>query len=281
MPELPEVETVRKGLLHLVQDKRINEVIVRWPKIVEVPTIDEFCQNLIGERIETVQRRGKFLLFKLTHFDLISHLRMEGKYEYFPEEELSPIDKHTHVIFKFTDGSQLHYNDVRKFGRMVLVGKNQGFLYKGIQQLGPEPTREDFDLTKFITNLQKSTSLIKPLLLNQKVVVGLGNIYTDEALWTAKIHPQQPASTLTHRQITKLHQSIIEILAKAVNAGGTTVRSYKNALGEAGAFQMGLNVYGKMNEPCPRCETPIVKIKVGQRGTHFCPYCQKLRRKVS
>lgn len=281
MPELPEVETVKKGLLHLVQHKRIAEVIVRWPKIVEVPTAEEFCQNLIGEQIETIHRRGKFLLFKLTHFDLISHLRMEGKYEYFPEEDLAQVDKHTHVIFKFTDGSQLHYNDVRKFGRMILVKKDQGLLYKGIQKLGPEPTSDEFDLTNFASKLQKSTSFIKPLLLNQKVVAGLGNIYTDEALWFAKIHPQQPASTLTHGQIENLRVAIIEVLDRAVKAGGTTIRSYKNALGEAGAFQMDLMVYGKTDEPCPRCGTPITKIQVGQRGTHFCPYCQKIRGQVS
>lgn len=279
MPELPEVETVRKGLVRLVQDKTIAEVVVRWPRIIEFPTVDEFCQELVGQRIETITRRGKFLLFKLTDFDLISHLRMEGKYEYFSEKNNPQPDKHTHVIFKFSDGSQLHYNDVRKFGRMTLVAKGQGMLYKGIQKLGPEPIIEEFLLGDFVEKLQSSSSLIKPLLLNQKVVAGLGNIYTDEALWLAKIHPQQPARTLNKTEIKRLHQAIIEVLAKAVKVGGTTIRTYKNALGEAGSFQMELNVYAKTAEPCPRCKSPIVKIKVAQRGTHFCPHCQKLKRR--
>ncbi|MDN6639258.1 MAG: DNA-formamidopyrimidine glycosylase [Tetragenococcus sp.] len=279
MPELPEVETVKNGLVRLVQNKTIADVDVRWSKIVESPTVDEFRNNLIGQVIEDVKRRGKFLLFKLTDFDLISHLRMEGKYEYFLENEISKPDKHTHVIFTFSDGSQLHYNDVRKFGRMILVAKNQGVLYKGIKQLGPEPTKKEFSLTTFAKKLQRSTSLIKPLLLNQKVVVGLGNIYTDEVLWTAKIHPQQPASTLKQEEVSRLHQAIIDILAKAVSAGGTTVRTYKNALGEAGHFQLDLKVYGKTDEPCPRCQTPISKIKVAQRGTHLCPHCQKIKRR--
>lgn len=279
MPELPEVETVRKGLVRLVQDKTIAEVVVRWPRIIEFPTVDEFCQELVGQRIETITRRGKFLLFKLTDFDLISHLRMEGKYDYFSEKNNPQPDKHTHVIFKFSDGSQLHYNDVRKFGRMTLVATGQGVLYKGIQQLGPEPIIEEFLLGDFVEKLQCSSSLIKPLLLNQKVVAGLGNIYTDEALWLAKIHPQQPARTLNKTEIKRLHQAIIEVLTKAVKVGGTTIRTYKNALGEAGSFQMELNVYAKTSEPCPRCKTPIVKIKVAQRGTHFCPHCQKLKRR--
>lgn len=279
MPELPEVETVRKGLVTLVQDKTVAEVIVRWPKIIESPAVDTFCQELIGQAINDVERRGKFLIFEFTDFDLISHLRMEGKYEYTPKNTEVPVDKHTHVMFKFTDGSQLSYHDVRKFGRMVLVEKGQYPLYKGIKQLGPEPVEEEFSLQEFEKKLQHSSSLIKPLLLNQKVVAGLGNIYADEVLWLAKIHPQQPARTLTKKEAESLHQAIIAILAKAVRAGGTTIRSYKNALGEAGFFQVRLNVYGKTGEPCPRCETPIKKIKVAQRGTHFCPHCQKLKRR--
>ncbi|GMG60325.1 DNA-formamidopyrimidine glycosylase [Tetragenococcus halophilus] len=279
MPELPEVETVRKGLVTLVQDKTVAEVIVRWPKIIESPAVDTFCQELIGQAINDVERRGKFLIFEFTDFDLISHLRMEGKYEYTPKNTEAPVDKHTHVIFKFTDGSQLSYHDVRKFGRMALVEKGQYPFYKGIKQLGPEPVEEEFSLQAFEKKLQHSSSLIKPLLLNQKVVAGLGNIYADEVLWLAKIHPQQPARTLTKKEAESLHQAIIAILAKAVRAGGTTIRSYKNALGEAGFFQVRLNVYGKTGEPCPRCETPIKKIKVAQRGTHFCPHCQKLKRR--
>lgn len=273
MPELPEVETVRKGLTNLVQGKTIQSVAVTWPRIIESPSEEEFSLQLIDEEIQAVNRRGKFLIFKLTNWDLISHLRMEGKYEFFETETLP--DKHTHVRFTFTDGSQLHYHDVRKFGRMVLVTKNTAANYKGLAKLGPEPIATDFLLADFQQQLKKSTKAIKPLLLEQKLVVGLGNIYVDEALWQAEIHPERPANSLTTTESQQLHQAIIEVLAAAVAAGGTTIRSYLNALGEAGKFQVALNAYDQTGLPCQRCGTPIVKIKVAQRGTHFCPKCQK------
>lgn len=275
MPELPEVETVRKGLTQLVVGKTIHHVDVFWEKIIESPEVPIFTAALKGQRIESIDRRGKFLIIKLTEGDLISHLRMEGKYEFFQKD--APMTKHTHVVFHFTDGSQLQYRDVRKFGRMTLVGKDQGEQYRGILQLGPEPTAEAFQLAAFKAGLKKHHKAIKPLLLDQKLVTGLGNIYVDEALWEAKIHPEQPADTLKAKEVALLHQAIIDVLARAVEAGGTTIRTYLNALGEAGKFQLSLNVYGQTGKPCPRCGTPIKKIKVAQRGTHFCPRCQRLK----
>lgn len=274
MPELPEVETVRKGLSQLVVGKTIQRMEVRWPKIIESPEVPIFEAALKGQQIDAIQRRGKFLIFKLSEGDLISHLRMEGKYEYFPDT--ATTTKHTHVIFYFTDGSQLQYRDVRKFGRMTLVAKDHGLKYRGIQQLGPEPVLPDFALANFQSALKKHHKAIKPLLLDQKLVTGLGNIYVDEALWTAKIHPEQPADTLKPQEVKVLHQAIIDVLAAAVKAGGTTIRTYLNALGEAGKFQLSLHVYGQTGKPCTRCGTPIRKIKVAQRGTHYCPHCQKL-----
>ncbi|MBM7708678.1 DNA-formamidopyrimidine glycosylase [Enterococcus lemanii] len=274
MPELPEVETVRKGLSRLVLNKVIESVDVFWPRIIERPEVEEFKMLLVGQKIERVDRRGKFLIFKLTNFDLISHLRMEGKYEFTPTQKEESPSKHVHVIFHFSDQSQLAYNDVRKFGRMALVPKNQSHDYKGIRLLGVEPVAPDFQVEVFYQQLTKSSMAIKPLLLGQKVVVGLGNIYVDEALWQAKIHPETRANSLTYEEAQHLHEAIIEVLAKAVEAGGTTIRSYVGALGEVGTFQVALNAYGQTNEPCPRCLTPIEKIKVAQRGTHFCPKCQ-------
>lgn len=274
MPELPEVETVRKGLVHLVKGKTIESVDVRWPRIIESPEVELFQNNLVGQTIEDIQRRGKFLIFKLTNFDMISHLRMEGKYG-FDTDQQDVIDKHTHVIFHFTDHSRLFYNDVRKFGRMVLVLKNESSEYKGIKQLGPEPRPDVFYLETFQEKLKRSSKAIKPLLLDQKLVTGLGNIYVDEALWEAQVHPETPANVLDDGETNRLHQAIIDVLARAVEAGGTTIRSYANALGEAGTFQVALNAYGQTNLPCPRCQTPIVKTKVAQRGTHYCPTCQK------
>lgn len=275
MPELPEVETVRKGLERIVVGKTIDAVTVLWPRIIELPEVPLFQAFLSGQEIIGVQRRGKFLILKLTDFDLVSHLRMEGKYEYFPSAQTAIQDKHTHVIFQMQDGSQLQYRDVRKFGRMALVPKNQSSKYKGIQQLGPEPLSHDFDKIAFQEALKKKTMAIKPLLLNQKIVVGLGNIYVDESLWLASIHPERLASSLTERETSLLYESIIAVLGQAVEAGGTTIRTYANALGEAGTFQVSLQVYGQTGQPCTRCQTPIQKIKVAQRGTHFCPTCQK------
>ncbi len=275
MPELPEVETVRKGLERLVVGKTIDTVTVLWPRIIELPEVPLFQAFLSGQEIIGVQRRGKFLILKLTDFDLVSHLRMEGKYEYFPSAQTAIQDKHTHVIFQMQDGSQLQYRDVRKFGRMALVPKNQSSKYKGIQQLGPEPLSHDFDKIAFQEALKKKTMAIKPLLLNQKIVVGLGNIYVDESLWLASIHPERLASSLTERETSLLYESIITVLGQAVEAGGTTIRTYANALGEAGTFQVSLQVYGQTGQPCTRCQTPIQKIKVAQRGTHFCPTCQR------
>ncbi|MDA9470954.1 DNA-formamidopyrimidine glycosylase [Enterococcus sp. 5H] len=275
MPELPEVETVRKGLEKLVVGKTIKEVTILWPRIIESPVVEIFESQLIGQTIEKMERRGKFLIFKLTNYDMISHLRMEGKYEtHDPEDQR---DKHTHVIFTFTDGSELRYLDVRKFGRMVLVDKDQGTNYKGILALGPEPIPSQFKLNEFRLGLKKHHKAIKPLLLDQRLVTGLGNIYVDEALWEAKIYPEQPADTLKPKEVEGLSYAIIDVLGRAVEAGGTTIRSYLNALGEAGTFQISLNVYGQTNNPCPRCGTPIKKIKVAQRGTHFCPKCQTLK----
>lgn len=275
MPELPEVETVRKGLEKLVVGKTIKEVTVLWPRIIETPEVDVFAQQLIGQTIENMERRGKFLIFKLTNYDLISHLRMEGKYE--THDPQNDRNKHTHVIFTFTDETELRYLDVRKFGRMTLVEKNQAGLYKGILALGPEPVPSQFKLSEFRTGLKKHHKAIKPLLLDQRLVTGLGNIYVDEALWESKVHPEQPADTLKAKEIERLYHAIIDVLGRAVEAGGTTIRSYLNALGEAGTFQISLNVYGQTEKPCSRCGTPIKKIKVAQRGTHFCPKCQTLK----
>lgn len=274
MPELPEVETVRQGLLKLVKNKRIRTVEVRWPKIVNDPEVPIFEAELKNEVIENIDRRGKYLIFHLSHWDMISHLRMEGKYEYF--EERVPEDKHIHVVFAFTDGTYLCYRDVRKFGRMTLVAKGTAENNRSIMQLGPEPTEPDFSFAAFFQGLQKSHKAIKPLLLDQKLITGLGNIYVDEALWEAKIHPVQPADTISAADAKVLRRAIIDVLARAIKAGGTTIRTYLNALGEAGSFQVQLHVYGQTGKPCIRCGTPIIKIKVAQRGTHLCPHCQKL-----
>lgn len=280
MPELPEVETVRQGLLKLVKGSKVTGVDVYWERIIagEIHS-EDFTSQLIGNRLLDVGRRGKYLIFYFDHWNMVSHLRMEGKYEVTGTNE--PIKKHTHVVFHLSDGRDLRYLDVRKFGRMTLVPKGEEFNVAGLKTIGPEPIPETFNLALFKKTLKQKSRAIKPLLLDQKVVAGLGNIYVDESLFKANIHPLRPANSLKPKEVEQLHKSIIDVLKKAVIAGGTTIRSYKNALGEAGNFQVELHVYGKTNEPCLYCGTPIQKIKVAQRGTHICTNCQKLTTKNS
>lgn len=280
MPELPEVESVRKGLNQMIVGEKIASVEVGWDNIIESPTVPLFKKRLEGQTIEKVERRGKFLLFYLTSSVLISHLRMEGKYQFvLPSygEEDATENKHTHVIFYMESGYQLRYLDVRKFGRMSLVEKGKEFEHKSLAKLGPEPTVEDFKLKEMQEFLTRRTKAIKGVLLDQDLVVGIGNIYADEILYQAQIHPEQSAKTLTEKEEKLLHESIIQILAQAVDNGGTTIRSYENAFGENGNYQEYLQVYGKENSACPICGTTIEKIKVAGRGTHYCPSCQKLR----
>ncbi|HYK74489.1 MAG TPA: DNA-formamidopyrimidine glycosylase [Pseudoneobacillus sp.] len=275
MPELPEVETVRKTLKNLVLNKTIENVTVTWPKMIKNPLeVIQFTDALKGQTIKDVSRRGKFIIFYTDDFALVSHLRMEGKYAVYPYDE--PVDKHTHVIFHFTDGSELRYKDVRKFGTMHLYQKGTEFTIPPLNELGPEPFSEEFTLEHLTQKLQKTNRKIKPALLDQKIVVGLGNIYVDEALFRSRIHPETVAQTLTPDQLLVLHKEIIQTLSEAVKKGGSTIRSYVNSQGEIGMFQLELFVYGRKGEECKNCGQALEKTVVGGRGTHFCPNCQRL-----
>lgn len=277
MPEMPEVESVRTGLESLVQGKTIETVLIDWPRIIETQEpLDQWVATLRGQTIAALRRRGKYLLFQLSSSILISHLRMEGKYYYFPTGTAPEIkDKHTHVRFIFTDGSELHYHDVRKFGRMALIQSEMLEEYFAERKLGPEPIRETFKFKPFFEQLQKSNKAIKPLLLEQRLVSGLGNIYADEVLFEAQINPQRIAKSLTKTEAKRLHSAILDVMERAVQAGGSSVRTYLNALGEAGTFQTQLKVYGRAQEPCVRCGGVISKIQFAGRGTHFCKKCQR------
>ena len=274
MPELPEVETVRRGLEKLILGKTIQSVEVREPKMIQMD-LDAFRQDLLGQEIRSMRRRGKYLLFYLTDKVLISHLRMEGKYLFYPDAV--PERKHAHVFFQMTDGGTLVYEDVRKFGTMELLRKDQLEAYFAARKLGPEPTEADFLLPPFAAALGRSKKPIKPYLLEQTLVVGLGNIYVDEALWRARIHPVRPAASLKPAEVRRLREQIIEVLQLGIEKRGSTIRTYRNALGEDGTMQDFLQVYGKTGQPCARCGSPIEKIKLGGRGTHLCPHCQKAR----
>ncbi|WP_409302112.1 DNA-formamidopyrimidine glycosylase [Peribacillus sp. SCS-155] len=275
MPELPEVETVRRTLEQLVVGKTIDHVSVFWPKIIKAPLdVEQFRDALKGQTIHSIGRRGKFLIFQLDDYAMVSHLRMEGKYGLYPEEE--PYDKHTHVIFNFTDGSQLRYRDVRKFGTMHLFAKGRELNELPLLHLGPEPLSEGFTIEYLAERLARTNRKIKPVLLDQTIVVGIGNIYVDESLFRSGIHPERIASTLTDEEIERLHNEIVQTLSEAVEKGGSTIRSYVNSQGQIGMFQLELFVYGRKGEECKRCGKPLEKLTVGGRGTHICPSCQPL-----
>lgn len=274
MPELPEVETVRRGLLKIAKGRTINGIDVFYGKII-TNDVEEFRQSLIGQTITDIDRRGKYLLFRFTNnLTMVSHLRMEGKY--FNQPAGGPFDKHTHVVFHFTDDTDLCYNDTRKFGRMTLVKTGQESTVGGLRTIGPEPTATTFKVEYLKKILNRSRGKIKPFLLNQSHVAGLGNIYCDEVLWESGINPEQPANSLTDDQIQKLHDNIIHEIKRAIKYKGTTVHTFKNAFGDTGGFQDKLQVYGHAGDKCPRCGTKLIKIKVAERGTTFCPHCQVL-----
>jgi len=273
MPELPEVETIRKTLRELVIGKVIDEVIVSWPKIIKRPKDEEqFCRVLKGETINEIGRRGKFLKFYLDRYVLVSHLRMEGRYGLYPK--IKPIEPHTHVIFRFQDETELRYRDVRKFGTMHLFQKGEEEKHPPLSQLGMEPFSEQFTAERLMSKLQSTSRNIKAVLLDQKIVAGLGNIYVDEVLFRSGIHPERMAKDLTAEKVKILHREIIQTLKEAVEKGGSTVRSYVNSQGQIGMFQLDLFVYAREKEQCKICGSPIQKIKIGGRGTHFCSSCQ-------
>lgn len=274
MPELPEVETIKNTLKQFVIDKEIADVAVHWPNIIKAPgDVEEFKTILRGQSIRDIGRRGKFLLFQLDELVLVSHLRMEGKYSIHPKEE--PVKKHTHVIFSFKNGEELRYNDVRKFGTMHVYNKGEEFANKPLSLLGPDPFDETFTLDYFYKRLKKTDRVVKAALLDQSIVTGLGNIYVDETLFKANVHPLKRASKLTRKEVNAIREQAIDTLANAVRMGGTTIRSYVNSQGEMGMFQQDLFVYGQEDKPCRQCGAPIVKMKIGGRGTHVCTTCQK------
>ena len=277
MPELPEVETVRRTLQRLVAGKTIQGVEVRLPRIVRRPAEPEaFVRTLEGSTIRSVGRRGKFLIFDMDELLLVSHLRMEGRYGLY--DAGAEIEQHTHVVFVFTDGTELRYRDVRQFGTMDVFRRDEIESAEPLRRLGLEPLDDAFTLSAFRAAIGSRTTKIKPLLLNQEVVVGIGNIYVDEALHAAGIHPERTADSLTRSELTRLHEAIVDTLKASVEAGGSSVKSYVNGQGEQGAYQFLLRAYGREGEPCGTCGAAIEKFVVGGRGTHICPRCQPAKR---
>lgn len=269
MPELPEVETVRKILSNQLTGLIFEGVDVYYEKIIH-EDLNIFRSTIIGQKIHRIDRIGKYLIFILDQNALIIHLRMEGKFYINPNE---PINKHEHVVFHLSHEVELRYHDTRKFGTMHLRSLDHYLNTYPLNQCGQEPF--DIDKDFFFEKIKKKNVAIKSILLNQKIISGLGNIYVDETLFDAKIHPNRKGISITKYESDQLIESAKKILSEAVNLGGSTIRSYTASLGVTGLFQLKLMVHTKANEPCQICGTTIKKIRVGGRGTYVCDTCQK------
>ena len=271
MPELPEVETVRRVLKKEVLNKKILSASIYWDNIIAYPKVKEFERKIKNQTIMNIDRYGKWLMFELNDYYLLSHLRMEGKY--FIRNINDPKEKHHHVFFHLNDGKDLRYADTRKFGKMYLLKKDEVFKVKPLKDLGLEPW--DKSLTKEYLKKHFHKKPIKTELLDQSIIVGIGNIYADEILFLSKINPKKIAANLSDKECENIIKNTRKILEEAIKKGGTTVKSYTSSEGVHGRFQSNLLVHTK--EKCQICKGKITKITVGGRGTYYCENCQRER----
>jgi formamidopyrimidine-DNA glycosylase len=275
MPELPEVETVKRTLEPHLADRIITRThIGDYQRCIATPEPAQFCVRMNGRRIPGLGRRGKFVLIHLDSGDIVTvHLRMTGELSLATPEV--PKGPHIHLWFDLDNGEQLRYHDVRKFGRWSLLTPEQFALFDA--SIGPEPLEDEFDAETFTRMLHSRKRILKPLLLDQAFLAGIGNIYADEALFRAGIHPNRRSHELSDAETERLYTSIREILLGALQHRGTTLRDYRDANGEPGENLSRLQIYSRSDgDPCPVCSTPVVRVVVGQRGTKFCPSCQPL-----
>ncbi len=296
MPELPEVETLRRELAKVLIGQVIKAVKILWPGVVAPLSPRQFLKKIIGQKIRKVERRAKILLLELNDCHLAIHLKMTGQLIYVPSPhplQLPPrgrgkqlkvplplgegrggVNKHTRVIFNFADRSQLYFNDLRKFGWLRLLRHHHRKELS--ERHGLEPLSRDFTFKKFLARLDRYPQRrLKPFLLDQTLIAGLGNIYADESCFAAGLRPNRRIKTLTNDENKKLYRAITNILRRAISKGGTSSRDYVRSDGSRGGFAAYLKVYGRGGQPCRRCTTPIRKIKLASRGTHYCPGCQR------
>lgn len=270
MPEIAEVETVRNTLKRLILNKKIVDVKIIYPKIIE-SNISDFRKILQGREIKDIDRIGKWLMFDLGDYYLLSHLRMEGKYIFKPLN--SCFEKHEHVSFIFED-EELRYKDTRKFGRMYLLKKDE--LNKFLaSKLGYEPWDKNLTIAYLKENLKNKTLPIKTLLLDQKLIAGIGNIYADEILFLSKINPHRKGKSLNDEELEKIIENTKKVLEQAIKDGGTTIRSYTSVDDKIGNHQNNLLVHKKENEKCLICKNLIKKDRINGRSTYYCSNCQK------
>lgn len=272
MPELPEVETVVRYIRPKIRGKTIQKVVPQnnYDKVFATHTTEQINALTVGQSIIDVTRRGKYIVLNLERGHLLIHLRMTGRLLLKLSEDDKP--RHLTAIINFTDKSFLYFKDYRKFGRLYYYD-SMDYIN---QKLGVEPLAKDFTEDWLYRNLQNSKRQLKPLLLDQGFIAGLGNIYVDEALWFAKLHPQQSGSSVNRKKSNVLHSAIQRLLQAAIDNQGTTIINFYFGEGKKGNFKEQLQVFGRQGLECPRCKTILEKIRVAQRGTHLCPRCQKI-----
>lgn len=288
MPELPEVETIKRDLKKAIINRKVSGVSILWPKTVAPLSPASFQKKIIGQEIEDVSRRAKIIRIKLTGpLDLLIHLKMTGQLIFKPKTGRAISGGHpqaggldnlpnnfTRLVFDFSDGSKIFFNDMRKFGWVRLL--DDATITQLFTNHGPEPLEKDFSVKYFQSLLSRYPKRpIKQILLDQKIIAGIGNIYADESCFIAGILPTRLAGNISVVEIKKLHRSIIAVLKHSISKNGTSSRNYVRGDGSQGGFVPHLKVYGRADEPCKVCGRPIKKIRLVGRGTHYCDHCQK------
>lgn len=273
MPELPEVETVRTALEKKLKNKVIKDINILYPNIFEGQNINVISDKIKNNKINSIKRRGKWLLFELDDYYLLSHLRMEGKF--FVKKSNEFVNYHEHVIISFIDGTDLRYHDTRKFGKMQVVKKEDLYNVPAIKKQGIEANSEDLTKEYLYEKIKKKRTNIKTLLLDQTIISGLGNIYASEVLFASHINPERCGNSLSLDDVENIVKASKAIINKAIEEGGTTIRSYTSSLGVTGRFQQYLYVYNRENLPCRICGEKISCTIIGGRSTYYCSRCQK------
>jgi len=270
MPELPEVESVVRGLRDDVVGRSFTGFETTWPRQIRPYTPDAFASRLTGQRIKALNRRAKYIVFDLSDDVLFVHLKMTGRL-YIKDKWPGDDDAYIRARFGLDNGNELLFSDLRKFGRIQLVADAEEIT----GGLGPELLSDTFTLDDFRSQLAQRQGSIKPLLMNQQFIAGVGNIYADESLWLARIDPRRKADTLKSEEIERLYHAIREVLEAGIAREGASINWYRKPDGTTGSQQNHFNAYDQVDKPCPRCGNLIHKIRLGQRGTHFCPTCQE------
>jgi len=273
MPEKPEVITVARSLKRELLERTIMDCHVYWDNIIAFPSIEEFQAKIRNQVIHTITTRGKFLVFTLDDYSLLIHLRMEGKFLF--RKELDEVTKHEHVEFLLNNGISFRYHDVRKFGKMYLIPKEDTYRVKPLCELGYEFDDERLTKEYLYEKIHRKDLPIKTVLLDQSIIAGIGNIYANEILFLSRIHPKRKAFKITKKECQRLIDSTKVVLDKAISLGGTTIRSFTSSEGVHGLFQNELMIHGKEKEKCPNCGEVIQKIQLNGRGTYYCKNCQK------